>query len=165
MNGMSIEQLESALLAVTSRLDLLDGVIKDARLGMPTTLAFHCNHSNLYFPADYVKEWGRLYGHGLGPDPVSEILDSDYDTAPPKITEDTRDFEGIMHPLVTTRVQVDLVKVPVIDYEAGRAVLAIDDPRLKARVSIIRPKQLANPKSRLRSLQAQWSTLNRGLTR
>lgn len=161
----TLEEIEQDLKAVTDKLSVMDAIIKGANIGVPTVMAFHCNHSGLYFPSDYIKNWGRPYGVGLGPDPVSEVLDSDYDTAPPKVSEDTLDVETIMHPLVVTRVQIDLVTVPAIVYNANKAILAVDDPRMRERVKIIRPKQLENPKGKLRALQAQWQILSRGLTR
>lgn len=157
---MTTEELEAAIKACTSRLDMLDQVIKSAKMGAPVTIAFKCNHSGLYYPADYVKEWGKLYGHGLGPDPVSEMLDSDYDTPPPRPDDRTMDITTIMHPLRVTRVQVDLVTVPQDEYDENRAVIAIDDPRIITRAKICRAKQLDNPKGgELRSLQANWMAI------
>jgi len=156
---VNLEEMEQIIAGVNGRLTLLDNIIKGAKLGLPKVLAFRCNHSGLYFPADYVKGWGKGYGVGLGPDPVSEVLDSDYDTAPPAINDNTREIESIMHPLVCTRMQVDLVEVNEAEYEDGRAVLASQDPRMRARARICRDKQLKNPRGRLRAIQASWDKL------
>lgn len=156
---MTNEELEAALKAVTDKLTILDQVIKSAKLGAPVVAAFKCNHSGLYFPPDYVKEWGKLYGIGLGIDPVSEVLNSDYDTAPPKPDESTMDINTIMHPLIVTRVQVDLMTVPQDEYEANKAIIAIDDPRMVERAKICRANQLDNPKGRLKALEANWMGL------
>lgn len=157
---MSIEELEAALKAVTDRMTVLDEIIKSARIGEPKVAAFRCNHSGLYFPPDYVKEWGKLYGVGLGPDPVSEVFDTDYDTDPPRVTEETRDIATIMHPLVVTRMQVDLVTIPKGEWDASQAVLDMDDPLLRQRARIVRAKQLQNPRGKLRALQASWDMLH-----
>jgi hypothetical protein len=157
LNLDALDALEANVRAVTDSNAAIDAVIKGAKIGVPTIVAFRCNHSSLYFPADYVREWGRSYGHGLGPDPVSEVLDSDYHTDPPKVTEDTMDINSIMHPLVTTRVQVDLMNVTQEEFDANQAIIAIDDPRMMKRAAICRAKQMENKMGgRLRSLQANY---------
>jgi hypothetical protein len=160
INTAALDALEASLRAVTDSSAALDAVIKGAKIGAPVVVAFKCNHSGLYLPDDYVKNWGKPYGIGLGPDPVSEVLDSDYDTAPPKPDENTMDINTIMHPLRVTRVQVDLVTIPEEEYNANQAILAVDDPRMLARAKICRSKQLDNPKGRLRTLEANWMALS-----
>lgn len=158
---MTNEELEQNLKAVTDRLTLLDQVIKGAKIGAPVVTAFRCNHSGLYFPADYVKQWGRLYGHGLGPTPVSEVLDTDYETDPPPITNKIEDINQIMHPMGHVRVQMDLMNVPQDEYEAKKAIAHHEDKNMRRRAAIVRAKQLANPRGKLRMLQASWERIGR----
>lgn len=156
---MSPEQ-EEALLAnvksITDRMDLVDSIIKSERLGQPKVLAFRCGHSGLYLPPDYVKEWGRLYGIGLGPSPCSEVLDSDYHTAPPAINEQTRSFDQVMHPVGNSFAQVDSVLVYAAEVEGHEAICAKDDPYMEARVTIVRARQDVNPMSKRKILKVAW---------
>lgn len=39
---------------------------------------YQCGHSGLFLPGDYVENWGKWYGRGLGPTPVSECLNTSY---------------------------------------------------------------------------------------
>lgn len=144
--------LEQSLKAVTDQV----GKLMDRVLQKGFKPLFRCGHSGLFLPADYLKEWGRKYGIGLGVDPVSEVLDSDYDTAPPAIDPRIRSLDQIMHPLVTSRAQVDFVMVAP-DEEAQLAVIAEDDPYYERRAAIVRPKQLKNPRGRLRTMAAAWA--------
>jgi len=67
------------------------------------------------------------------------------------------DINSIMHPLVTTRVQVDLMNVTQEEFDANQAIIAIDDPRMMKRAAICRAKQMENKMGgRLRSLQANY---------
>lgn len=155
-----LDALKANLDAVTDSNAEIDKVIKGAKIGAPVVVAFKCNHSGLYYKSDFVKQWGRIYGHGLGPDPVSEVLDSDYYTDPPKVTESTMDINSIMHPLNVTKVQVDLMTVPVDEFNANQAIVAMEDPRMFKRAAILRANQLKNPLGKLRTLQANWMILN-----
>lgn len=152
--GKSFEELEQDLAAVTSRLTILDEIIAANKMGRDMRMVFRCNHSGLLFPSDYIKNWGKKYGIGLGPDPVSEVLDTDYDTAPPAITPEIRSLEQIMHPLITTRVQVDLDLVNADDLQY--AIVAVEDPHMDKRAKIVRLKQLINPAGKLRVMAAAW---------
>lgn len=156
LNTAALDELAANLKAVTDSHAMLDQVVKNAKIGVPTIPAFKCNHSGLYFPPDYAKAWGKLYGLGLGPDPVSEILDTDYDTDPPAITPEIDDISQIMHPVGHTRVQMDLVMVPQDEYNANLAIPAHTDHKMKLRAPILRAKQLANTKGKLRVMQAAW---------
>jgi len=151
---------EAALLAnvksITDRLDIVDKVFKQLKVGQKMVLAFQCGHSGLYFPADYVKEWGRLYGIGLGPHPVSEVLDSDYHTDPPDITRETRSLDQIMHPIGNCFAQVDHMLVEEGAYKDNLAVLDKDDPFMDARAAICRAKQDIHPKSKRRVMRVLW---------
>lgn len=118
--------------------------------------AYRCAASGCYYPADYISEWGRKYGHGLGPDPVSETWQSEYSLPPPAITPDIRDINQIMHPCVVSRAQLDLVDVSEQEYNANRAITQSEDPYGTQRAEIVRKKQLENTRGRLRSMQAAW---------
>jgi len=147
--------------SLTDKMAIVDSIVKAEKLGEPKVMAFQCGDSRLFFPADYLREWGRKYGIGLGPTPVSETLQSDYDIAPPPITADIRSMDQIMHPIRVSCSQVDLILVPVSDYDDNLAVIALDDPFYEIRAKILRQKQLLNPKSRIRNLMAAWSQIGR----
>lgn len=100
--------------------------------------AFRCARTGLYFPADYVEEWGRKYGIGLGPEPISEALTNRYDIP----IAESRDDDTTMHPVGVCRSQVDLVDIPEEEYTAKQAVLAITDTDMRVRGQIMRGRQL-----------------------
>jgi len=152
VNHAALDDLEAALKATTDQ----TGGLMDLVTQKGFVPAFVCNHSGLYLPGDYVKEWGRKYGIGLGPDPVSEVLDTDYDTAPPAITPDIRRIEQIMHPVGPCFAQVDRQMVHPSVFKSTAAIMERDDKHMEARVAIVRPKQLSNKRGRLRVLQAAW---------
>lgn len=97
--------------------------------------AFRCSRTGVLFPADYIEEWGRKYGIGLGPEPVSEALVNDY------YREVVGDHSG-MHGLSVCKSQVDLVEVSEDEFRANEAILDIDDPKMKVRAELMRSKQL-----------------------
>lgn len=97
--------------------------------------AFRCSRTGVMFPRDYVEEWGRKYGIGLGPVPLSEALVNDYH-------RDIVGDNGGMHPLSVCRAQVDLVDVTDAEYAANKAILDIDDDKYKVRSVLMRNKQL-----------------------
>lgn len=150
---MTPEEMESNLKAVTDRLTALDQVIKDAKLGRPTVMAFRCSHSGLYFPADYAKKWGVLYGLGMGSAVVSETMDTDYDVAPPSLDNvGIRTPQQFMHPMRTSLAQVDFAVVPQDEFDANQLVCAHQDPLMTKRATIVYQKQLANPASKVKLL-------------
>lgn len=155
------QQLLENVKSLTDHMTMVDEVFKQLKVGREMTLAFQCGHSGLYLPPDYVKEWGRDYGVGLGPHPVSEVLDSDYHTPPAKITHDIESFDQIMHPVGNTFAQVDYMLVEVNAYEQGLAILVRDDAKMKRRASIIRAKQMVNKKSKLPILAVAWRQAGR----
>lgn len=161
LNVAAFDELEAAVRAVTDSNRSIDAILRNARLGREMAVAFQCNHSGMHFPADYVKNWGKLYGIGLGPDPVSECLNSDYDMPVPEITPDIRSWEQIMHPLITTKAQVDMMEVAIDQVQY--LVLAKDDPYLDERARIVRQKQLTNPRSRLRLMAVKWQEMRGAL--
>lgn len=144
-----LDEIESQLKTATDNIGrLMDLVTKKGMVP-----AFRCGHSGLYFPGDYLKEWGRKYGIGLGPTPVSEVLDSRYDCAPPKVTANIRSLDQIMHPLAHTFAQVDMELVLPEQLDAKAAVTMQADPYLQQRARIVLQKQLVNPKSRIPMLR------------
>lgn len=114
------------------------------------TPVFRCSHSGLYFPVDYLKEWGRKYGIGLGSDPVSEILDTDYLT--PLDLRAEVPIESIMHPVQHCCAQVDLYMADAAELEEYfvPTVYALNDQKMRVRAEIILERQWHNPRSQLR---------------
>lgn len=153
-----IAELESQLRSVTDNVGrLMDQVTQKGYLP-----AFRCGHSGLLLPGDYVKEWGRLYGIGLGIHPVSEVLDSEYEVAPPAVTPEIRRIEQIMHPVRNSCAQVDMVMVSPEELEASAAILDLEDPNMDERMLIVRARQLKNPASRLPAMLASWERIKKG---
>lgn len=148
----ALDEIEAMLQAVTDR----TGSLMDRISGKGMIPAFQCGHSSLLLPGDYVKEWGRKYGIGLGPHPVSEVLDTDYSVPPPPITPDIRRIEQIMHPIEVSFAQVDLMLVSPDEFAAKAAILDLEDPDMLERVKIIREKQLINPRGKLRVHLTGW---------
>lgn len=105
---------------------------------------FRCNHSGKYLPPDYVKEWGIKYGHGLGKEPVSECLDTDYGKLPDmdraKYRASVTDY---MYPLSDTRANITLVDVTEAEYNKpeNRIILVRDDRNFAKRAALIRKIQ------------------------
>lgn len=99
---------------------------------------FRCARTGMYFPADYVEEWGKKYGIGLGSEPISEALTNRYDIP----IAEAADAKRTMHPVGVCRAQVDLVDVPEEVAAERMAVLAIDDPNMNRRAAIMRDRQL-----------------------
>ena len=161
MNKEAEEALLANVKSLTDRMDMVDQVFKQLRVGRNMVLVFQCGHSGLYLPGDYVKNWGRGYGIGLGPHPVSEVLDTDYHTDPPAITPEIQSIEQIMHPVGNSMAQVDYMLVDEAVARENMAVLAAEDPHMKRRAAIVRGKQLVNAKSRLRNMAAAWERAGR----
>jgi len=98
--------------------------------------AFRCSRTGLLFPADYVEEWGRKYGIGLGPIPVSEALVNDYHRPP------VGNADNGMHALSVARAQVDLCEVTPEEFEDGKAIIDAEDMGYRKRAPLMRAKQL-----------------------
>jgi len=146
-----LEAMESSIKAVTDSQAPLQAYIDSKGETLPV---FRCAHSGLYYPADYVKQWGVKYGIGLGSMPVSECLDTHYGFPIPK-SQSVSNVTQIMHPVGVTRSQLDFVLVAKSDYEKNVPVLDIEDAFLQKRAGIILKKQLINPKSTVRSYAAE----------
>jgi hypothetical protein len=102
--------------------------------------AYRCSRTGLYFPGDYVEQWGIKYGHMLGPVPVSEALVNDYLTP---VAKNARG-EATMHGVANCRAQVDFVLIDEEEYRDNAAILEIDDPDCSRRGEIMRARQLVH---------------------
>lgn len=153
LSAGAVQQLEEALLATTDQI----GSLMDMVLQKGFVPAFVCNHSGLLLPGDMVKNWGRDgYGIGLGPDPVSEVLDTNYELDLPDITPQIRRIDQIMHPVGYCMSQIDRVMVSPSEFEARKAILERDDQQFIDRAKILREKQMKNPKGRIHILAAKF---------
>lgn len=120
--------------------------------------AFQCVHSGLYFPADYYKNWGILYGIGQGPDPVSEILNTTYHL--PKAEAFQPGSEILMHPMGVTHAPVQMVEVDEATYEKNKAICHHEDRDLVKRTKIIIDKQKAKAKEIAEAIFAKSQEIN-----
>jgi len=153
INIAALDDLEAALKATTDR----TGGFMDIVTQKGFVPAFVCNHSGLLLPGDYVKEWGRGYGHGMGRDVSSEVLDSDYYAELQNVeARGVRFAEQIAFPIGPSFAQVDRVMVSPTQFESGKAILDSDDEGYFARMKIILPKQLNNS-PRLRMIHARFA--------
>jgi hypothetical protein len=114
---------------------------------MAQVKAYRCSHSGLYFPEEYVKQWGRVYGKGLGKHPVSTVYDS----------KDIRPFvDPLKHPsnlrlkpVGVTRAQLDFVMVDEAEFNANRAIIP-DTPENKLAIAkIMADKQMKKHRANL----------------
>lgn len=164
---MLTEQQEKELLenvkTFTDHKKYVDAIFKSARLGKDMVVAFQCGHSGMLYPADYLKEWGKKYGIGLGPEPVSECLDSEYDSAPALMTSEIKSFEQIAHGVVVTKAQLDHVLVSVDAFDSLQLITALADPFGEKRMKIVRVNQLKNPKSRLPEMALLYNQMRKGM--
>lgn len=151
----ALDKLEADIRAVSDSNKALDQVVRAAKLGRPMTVAFRCTHSGRFYPSSYAKDWGKKTGIGLGPDIVSECLDSQYHVDPP-LLRGVRRAEDVMHPVVVCMAQVDFVVIPEEDFAAGRLILAADDEFMEERIKIIRDNQLRHPESKIRMYTAEY---------
>jgi hypothetical protein len=155
LDTAALDELEANLKAVTDK----TGGLLDISLGKGLVWAFRCGHSKLLYPSDYAKEWGRLYGIGLGPDVCSEALDSEYMQDLPSMGDQVRRITQIMHPMHVTRAQMDLVSVTPQEWEQRTTVLDQEDADYQERVPILLTKQLQKSPA-MKALYAQWETRN-----
>lgn len=101
---------------------------------------FRCSRTGVLFPPDYVEQWGRRYGIGLGSTPISEALVNCYESG---IGANPRDPMLSMFPVAVCRAQVDLVDISDVTGET-MAIIAIDDPDMVKRAEIMRGRQRDN---------------------
>lgn len=99
---------------------------------------FRCSRTGVLFPPDYIEEWGRRYGIGLGSMPVSEALVNCYESP----IGNCKDPLHTMYPVAVCRSQVDLVDIPDKDPQLEKkAILAIDDLDMVLRSEVMRQRQ------------------------
>jgi len=144
---MTPEQLEAALKTVTDRLDHLDPLIAGKEV-----MYFRCLHSGKFFPADYIKEWGRKYGIGLGGDPRSECLDSQYHVKPS--LEGIKTLDDIMHPCKISGAPLDVVYAARKAPASSLLITSQNDRYGEKRSRIMRANQLKNKENRIAALTA-----------
>lgn len=147
---MDLATIEANLKSITDKLTVLDDLVNGKK-----TLVFRCRHSGLHYPADYVREWGRKYGIGLGSSVVSESLNSRYDLEPADAKQ-ARRIQDVMHPLEVTRAELDAIFIPV-SQPIDSPVIDMDDPYMEKRVQIIIPKQIKNPQSKIKVYQGVFN--------
>lgn len=146
------EELVENLKTITDQHKLTDAIVSGEKV-----IRFRCSGSGLFFPADYLKEWGRKYGHGLGASPVSECLETDWyqECAIPK---NMRSVSQIMYPVKQGGHQVDaFILSKEASEQVNMAIKFTDDPFGALRAKIIRDKQLNNPNGRLKQIVHQHS--------
>jgi hypothetical protein len=100
--------------------------------------AYRCSRTRLYFPEDYIENWGTKYGIGLGPVPVSEAVVNDYSG---KFVINDRDAALSMHAVGCCRAQVDLVQIEEEEFFLNQAITDQEDPGFIKRGEIMRDKQ------------------------
>lgn len=161
LDTAALDALEENVRSVSDSNRIIDEILKANRMGRNMVMAFQCGESGLYYPPDYIKEWGKLYGIGLGPHPVSESLQSEYEVAPPAITPETQSLLQIMHPVRSSCAQMDLDLVDASVFADKAAVLVHEDPLMRRRVPILYSKQVANPRGRLGATRAAWMNMGR----
>jgi hypothetical protein len=101
---------------------------------------FRCSRTGVLFPPDYVEQWGRKYGIGLGSTPISEALVNCYESG---IGANPRDPMLSMFPVAVCRAQVDLVDIEDVTAET-MAVIALEDQDMVRRSEIMRGRQRDN---------------------
>lgn len=145
---MSPEELEQVTTQVTSSKAFIDAMVAANKKGVNLVPAFRCGHSGMYYPSDYLEEWGIGYGVGLGPTVVSECLDSIYTTEPAELKY-CRSIDDIQHPVQVCHAQLDFVMVPKSEYDANLLIAHQDDLEMQLRRPIIIANQLDNPMSKI----------------
>lgn len=151
MNKQEEEALLLNVKSLTDHMTMVDQVFAALHLGRNLVVAFQCNHSGLYWPGDYLREWGRKYGIGLGGTPVSECLNSDYSATLPEFGQawGVTSPEQIAYPVGNTFASLDHCLVDV-DAVGGKWLLpALGDETMKKRMAIIIPNQMKNAQSNL----------------
>ena len=112
-----------------------------------SVVALQCNETGMYLPDDYEKEWGRKYGIGRGPKPLTPVMDTLEDQQP---TIGVVDGEEVyMFPIgfrMTTDMGFTRVTLPdQATFDANAAVTDLEDPKMIKRIKIVRSKQLEKP--------------------
>jgi len=110
--------------------------------------AYQCSSTELYYPADYIEQWGRKYGVGLGPVPVSEAWESMYEMPVSPAPRDIQSADQIGHGIRVCGAPVFPVEITEDQYAKGKAVLQEEDPNGRKRWAVVRAIQDKNPRSR-----------------
>jgi hypothetical protein len=93
-----------------------------------------CQRCGAVFPEDYIDQWGRKYGRGLGREPKCEALSSKYHRP---IAVPRSGFLP-MHPLGVCRGLVLPVTLPA---DTETMILATEDPCMQKRAPLMREIQ------------------------
>jgi len=151
MNELEEAKLLADVKSITDHMKMVDQVFKAKGLGRNLTVAFRCNHSGLYFPGDYLREWGRKFGIGLGGVPVSECLDTDYYSSLPEFgsLNGVSNPDQIAYPVRVSFASLDHELIDESHLITNGLIPAIEDLRMEKRMKIIIPKQLSNIRSNL----------------
>jgi hypothetical protein len=123
---------------------------------------FRCAHSGLLLPGDYLKSWGEKYGVGLGPHPVSEVLDTNY--LLPLDTRPDVKVENIHHGIQVSMAQVDLMLVHPSEVAGVTAILHHQDVNYTNRMKILLKKQWVNPKGQLKRYRPDLAESMKGVS-
>lgn len=140
-----VEEILSSLRTVTDRIDMLDPLIEGKQ-----NMYFVCLHSGMYFPADYIKMWGKKYGIGLGGEARSECLDTEYNVRP--ALEGIKTIEDIMHPCKVSGAPLDVVFTSKPVPKSRLLITSYHDRRGELRGPLMRKKQLRNPLNQIAAL-------------
>jgi hypothetical protein len=157
MNKEEEIKLLADVKSITDKMVMVDEVFKAKGMGRNLVVAFRCNHSGLYFSGDYLREWGRKYGIGLGGVPVSECLDTDYYGNIPEFgaVNGVNNADQIAYPVRTTFASLDHELVDESFLLENALIPAFEDPRMEKRMKIIIPKQIVNVRSNLSFARAK----------
>lgn len=116
---------------------------------MPLIKVFKCAHSGKYLPNDYVEQWGIKYGHGLGPKPVSECLDTQYGMAPQFqniVYNEAKD--KMMFPFTHSCAPIEIAWVEEEEFNnpENRLITHHEDPDFSKRKALLRKIQFKKDK-------------------
>ena len=117
---------------------------------------FRCARTGMYYPLDYIEQWGHKYGQGLGPEPVSEALYNRYEfgLVGKDITKKT-------YPVGIARSQLDFVVIDEEEYAEHFPIYQIDDRDYGLRAPLMRAKAVLKETEQLHQLvpeQVKWAT-------
>jgi len=101
--------------------------------------ALRCSRTGILFPDDYVENWGKKYGIGLGPVPVSEALVNLYDGHEASGQGEKKSF-----PVGVCRAPLSFITVSEATFKENAAIIASDDINMNARAEVMRSRQRAH---------------------
>jgi len=112
---------------------------------------FQCQGTGLLFPGDFRKNWGRGgYGSGLGNEPVSECLETSWNSKVSK-PANLQNVDQIMYPVNCPRYPLQRIELKEPAKADQMAILMKDDPNYNKRAEIIREKQMNNKNGLLKA--------------